>query len=87
MTTALQCSSALKPDTLAGFEPGISCSVGGRDDRYVTPPRKFSQDVGAHFWQPASSRFFSAADFFCFFLTRNKKRKKKKTISHDNSCT
>jgi hypothetical protein len=28
----------LKPYTLAGFEPGIVCSVGGRDDHYATPP-------------------------------------------------
>jgi hypothetical protein len=28
----------LKPYTLAGFEPGIFCSVGGRDDHYATPP-------------------------------------------------
>jgi hypothetical protein len=27
-----------KPYTLAGFEPGIFCSVGGRDDHYATPP-------------------------------------------------
>jgi hypothetical protein len=26
-----------KPYTLAGFEPGIFCSVGGRDDHYATP--------------------------------------------------
>jgi hypothetical protein len=26
------------PYTLAGFEPGIFCSVGGRDDHYGTPP-------------------------------------------------
>jgi hypothetical protein len=25
----------LKTYTLAGFEPGIYCSVGGRDDHYV----------------------------------------------------
>jgi hypothetical protein len=24
--------------TLAGFEPGIFCSGGGRDDHYATPP-------------------------------------------------
>jgi hypothetical protein len=24
--------------TLAGFEPGIFCSVGGRDDHYASPP-------------------------------------------------
>jgi hypothetical protein len=24
--------------TLAGFEPWIFCSVGGRDDHYATPP-------------------------------------------------
>jgi hypothetical protein len=23
---------------MAGFEPGIFCSVGGRDDHYATPP-------------------------------------------------
>jgi hypothetical protein len=27
----------LKPYTLAGFELGIFCSVGGRDDHYATP--------------------------------------------------
>jgi hypothetical protein len=32
MTTALQCIPSLKPYTLAGFEPGIFCSVGGRDE-------------------------------------------------------
>jgi hypothetical protein len=26
------------PYTLAGFEPGILCSGGGRDDHYATPP-------------------------------------------------
>jgi hypothetical protein len=29
---------ALKPYTLAGFEPGIVCFGGGRDDHYATPP-------------------------------------------------
>jgi hypothetical protein len=28
----------LNPITLAGFEPGIFCSGGGRDDHYATPP-------------------------------------------------
>jgi hypothetical protein len=28
----------LKPYTLAGFEPGIFCCVGLRDDHYATPP-------------------------------------------------
>jgi hypothetical protein len=27
-----------KPYTLAGFEPGIFCSGGGRDSHYATPP-------------------------------------------------
>jgi hypothetical protein len=27
-----------KPHTLAGFEPGIFCSVGGRDDHNTSPP-------------------------------------------------
>jgi hypothetical protein len=26
-----------KPYTLAGLEPGIICSAGGRDDHYTTP--------------------------------------------------
>jgi hypothetical protein len=30
--------NSLKPYTLAGFEPGIFCSVGGRDDHYTTAP-------------------------------------------------
>jgi hypothetical protein len=29
------------PYTLAGFEPGIFCTVGGRDDHYATPPGLF----------------------------------------------
>jgi hypothetical protein len=28
----------IKPYTLAGFEPGMLCSVGGRDDHCATPP-------------------------------------------------
>jgi hypothetical protein len=37
-TTALQCKKTyLKPYTLAGFEPGIFCYGGGRDDHYATP--------------------------------------------------
>jgi hypothetical protein len=27
--------------TLAGFEPGIFCSLGGRDDHYATPPGQY----------------------------------------------
>jgi hypothetical protein len=38
MTIALQCINSYKPYTLAGFKPGIFCSVGGRDDHYATPP-------------------------------------------------
>jgi hypothetical protein len=37
MTTALQFINSYKPYTLAGIEPGIFCSVGGRDDHYATP--------------------------------------------------
>jgi hypothetical protein len=29
----------IKPNTLAGFEPGIFSSVGGRDDHYIMPRR------------------------------------------------
>jgi hypothetical protein len=35
MTTAMQYIPK-KPYTLAGFEPGFFCSVGGRDDHYAT---------------------------------------------------
>jgi hypothetical protein len=38
MTTALQRINFKKPYTLAGFEPRIFYSVGGRDDHYATPP-------------------------------------------------
>jgi hypothetical protein len=38
MTTALQCRKTLKPYTLAGFEPGIIGSVGGRDGHFAMPP-------------------------------------------------
>jgi hypothetical protein len=31
-------SRPIKTYTLAGFEPGIFCSGGGRDDHYATPP-------------------------------------------------
>jgi hypothetical protein len=34
LTTALQC---IKTYALAGFEPGILCSGGGRDDHYAAP--------------------------------------------------
>jgi hypothetical protein len=37
MTTTLQCIKTNKPYTLGGFEPGIFCSVGGRDDHFATP--------------------------------------------------
>jgi hypothetical protein len=43
LTTALQCIRTLIPYTLAGFEPGSSFSVGGRDDHYSTPPWQFWQ--------------------------------------------
>jgi hypothetical protein len=36
--TAIYGKNTIKPYTLAGFEPGIFCSVGGRDGRYATPP-------------------------------------------------
>jgi hypothetical protein len=39
MTTALKCINSFeKTYTLAGFERGIFCSVGGCDDHYTTPP-------------------------------------------------
>jgi hypothetical protein len=38
MTTALECMKSYKPYTLAGFEPGIFCSVGGRNDHYTKQP-------------------------------------------------
>jgi hypothetical protein len=37
-SAALQCKNSYNPYTLAGFEPGIFCSVGGRDDHYAAPP-------------------------------------------------
>jgi hypothetical protein len=39
LTTALNiCIKTLKPYTLARFDTGIFCSVGGRDDHYAKPP-------------------------------------------------
>jgi hypothetical protein len=38
LTTALKCIKTQKPHTLAGFEPGIFYSVGGRHDHDATPP-------------------------------------------------
>jgi hypothetical protein len=35
LTTALQCIKTKKPNTLAGFKPGIIRSVGGHDDHYA----------------------------------------------------
>jgi hypothetical protein len=32
------CNVGIQTYTLAGFEPGIFCSVGGRNDHYATPP-------------------------------------------------
>jgi hypothetical protein len=31
--------------TMAGFDPGIFFSVGGRDDHYATPPVHFMQVI------------------------------------------
>jgi hypothetical protein len=28
---------------MAGFEPGIFCSVGGRDDDFTTPPGQYRE--------------------------------------------
>jgi hypothetical protein len=33
----------------AGFEPGIFCSVGGRDGHYATSPGLFSRFYNIHF--------------------------------------
>jgi hypothetical protein len=40
LTTALQCIKAYKLYTLAGFEPEIFLSGGGRNNRYATPPSR-----------------------------------------------
>jgi hypothetical protein len=45
LTTALQCVKTQKPYTLAGFEPGMFCSVGIPDDYYDTPPAAFNEDL------------------------------------------
>jgi hypothetical protein len=37
---------------LAGFEPGILCSVGGHDDHNATPP---GQKSNFYCWRPAIS--------------------------------
>jgi hypothetical protein len=37
---------SLKSHTMAGFEPGIFFSVGGRDGHYATPPGYFSCKLG-----------------------------------------
>jgi hypothetical protein len=55
MTTALQCKNFLKSYTLAGFEPGIFCSLEGRDGHSDTPPKfptslkKLAPDVYVQF--------------------------------------
>jgi hypothetical protein len=46
LTTSLQFIKSLKPYTLAGFEPGIFCSGGGRDDRYAT----YCEFLDTSFW-------------------------------------
>jgi hypothetical protein len=38
LATALQYIKTLNPYTRAVLEPGIFCSVSGRDDHYATPP-------------------------------------------------
>jgi hypothetical protein len=52
----------LKTNTLAGFEPGIFCSEGGRDDHYATPPGRlntiFSEPVSGP--NPATSESTTA---------------------------
>jgi hypothetical protein len=59
MTTALQCTISYKPYTLAGFEPGIFCSVGGRDDQNT---RTCSAVIKHHFFNLNKTEFD-----FCLF--------------------
>jgi hypothetical protein len=47
---------------MAGFEPGIFCSVGGRDDRYATPP---GPDINCFFIQVCA--FFSNYVHMCLW--------------------
>jgi hypothetical protein len=72
MTTALQCINSLKPYTLAGFEPGIFCSVGGPDDHYATPPR---QGTAKHF-KTRKFRYRDTGDKFHFFRKANDRLKR-----------
>jgi hypothetical protein len=78
MTTALQCSNSPKPsDTLAGFEPGIFCSIGGRDDHYTTPPGQIKKDF-ANKTQSQNLNaeiFFSSFQFFSILFNSDSKRK------------
>jgi hypothetical protein len=45
LTSALQYFKTYKPYTLAGFEPGIFSSGGGRDGHYATPPGQINDNV------------------------------------------
>jgi hypothetical protein len=46
-TTALQFLKTKKYYTLAGFEPGIFCSVGGPDDHYATTPGHLGRSLAS----------------------------------------
>jgi hypothetical protein len=43
------CKFQKKPQTLAGFEPGIFCYVGGRDDHYALQPGQ-NKNMSFHYF-------------------------------------
>jgi hypothetical protein len=47
-----------KPYTLAGFEPEIICTVGGRDDQYATPPGLRTDFATATIFAPVFVRLY-----------------------------
>jgi hypothetical protein len=49
--THQHCYDSLKPYTLAGFEPGSSCSWGGCDVHCATPPCMYIHMYFSSFWQ------------------------------------
>jgi hypothetical protein len=72
--TTLQCTTSWQPHTLAGFELGIFCFAGGRDDHYATPSGlhkvalfeclpQLSINFLAKFFQPCDQNF---TDFWIF---------------------
>jgi hypothetical protein len=67
-----------KPCTLARFEPGIFCSVGGRDDHYATAPVQYflyiviAQLIPDHASYVCLKKNYFWIKYGCLIITRDR---------------